>query len=242
MMDRSIHISPNDLLYSMQFKEGDFANIAIVFGQPHRAMLALEKLENPVKNFSAFGYTFWTGKYKGKGVTVGNGGFYAPDSAIATELLCVAGVSNIIRLGSCGALRKDIKIGDYVLAQNALRGDGVTRYYVSDDFVPTADKDLSNKLYQLFDNTHKGAVWTTDALLKETKEIVNNVIEKGAIAVDMITSAFLTIANVYEKKAVALLVVSDNLITGELGFSSVKFFDAEKKMIDRSFDLIDDIL
>jgi purine-nucleoside phosphorylase len=94
----------------------------------------------------------------------------------------------------------------------------------------------------LLENTHKGMVWTTDALLKETKEIVNDVINKGAIAVDMITSAFLTIANVYKKKATALLVVSDNLITGELGFSSIKFFDAEKKMIDKSFDIIDELL
>jgi purine-nucleoside phosphorylase len=242
MMNRDIHISPKDLLNSMQFKEGDFADIAIVCGQPQRAMLALEKLENPVKNFSAFGYTFWTGKYNGKRVTVGNGGYYAPDSALVTELLCVGGVNNIIRLGSCGSLKKEIAVGDYVLAEKALRGDGVTKYYVDESYIPTSDIDLNNKLCNLLENTHKGMVWTTDALLKETKEIVNDVINKGAIAVDMITSAFLTIANVYKKKATALLVVSDNLITGELGFSSIKFFDAEKKMIDKSFDIIDELL
>ena len=43
MMNRDIHISPKDLLNSMQFKEGDFADIAIVCGQPQRAMLALRK-------------------------------------------------------------------------------------------------------------------------------------------------------------------------------------------------------
>jgi len=54
----------------------------------------------------------------------------------------------------------------------------------------------------------------------------------------MVTSPFLTIANLYDKKAAAILLVSDNLITGEIGFASIKVFDAEKKMIDRAFDLM----
>ncbi|MDL1955828.1 MAG: hypothetical protein LWW95_02065 [Candidatus Desulfofervidus auxilii] len=239
MMKRDVHITPMDLLKSVQFKEGDLAKIAIISGQPQRVSMALEKLKNPIRNFSAFGYTFWTGKYKDKRVTVGNGGLYAPDSALITELLCVAGVDYLIRLGSCGGMREDIKIGDYVLAESALRGDGVTKYYVSDGFIPYADKELSNKLEEVFKKrVHRGIVWTTDALLRETKELVNNAISKGAIAVDMVTSPFLTIAQIYKKKATAILVVSDNLITGEIGFSSIRFFDAEKRMIDRAFDLI----
>jgi len=109
MMQRPIHVSPQDMLKSMQFKDGDFANIAIVSGQPQRIQLALEKLENPVKNFSAFGYTFWTGEYKSNRITVGNAGLYAPDSAMITELLCVGGIDYLIRLGSCGALKENIK-------------------------------------------------------------------------------------------------------------------------------------
>lgn len=241
MMQRPIHVSPQDMLKSMQFKDGDFANIAIVSGQPQRIQLALEKLENPVKNFSAFGYTFWTGEYKSNRITVGNAGLYAPDSAMITELLCVGGIDYLIRLGSCGALKENIKIGDYVVADKALRGDGVTKYYVEDSFVPQADKELTDKLSKLFDNIYKGMVWTTDALLRETKEFVNDAIDKGAIAVDMVTSAFLTIANVYKKKAAAILVVSDNLITGELGFSNIKFIDAEKALVDKTFEIIGDI-
>lgn len=238
MMQREIHITPMDLLKAVQFKEGDLAKIAIISGQPQRVTTALEKLKNPLKNFSAFGYTFWTGEYKGKRVTVGNGGMYAPDAALVTELLCAGGVDYLIRLGSCGSMRKEINIGDYILVESALRGDGVTRYYVDDGIIPKADQELSDKLATVFKNVHKGMVWTTDALLRETKEVVNNAISQGAIAVDMVTSPFLTIANLYNKKAAAILLVSDNLITGEIGFASIKVFDAEKKMIDRAFDLI----
>jgi len=237
-MQREVHLSPQDLLRSMQFKEGDFARVAVLSGQPQRVSMAFEKLENPVRNFSAFGYTFWTGLYKEVRVTVGHGGLYAPDAALVTELLCTGGVDYLIRLGSCGVMREDIKIGDYVLAEGAIRGDGVTRYYVDDAFVPYADKVMSDKLKEGFKKVNRGMVWTTDAILKETKEFVNDAISRGAIAVDMVTSPFLTIAQIYKKKAAAILVVSDNLITGEVGFGNIKVFDAEKRMIDRAFDLI----
>jgi uridine phosphorylase len=115
MMKRDIHMSPKELLYSLQFRDGDFGEVVLISGQAHRAQMCLKKLEKHVKNFTFLGYTFWTGYYNGKKVTVGNGGFYAPDSAFVTELLCVGGINTFIRLGSCGALREDIKIGDYVL-------------------------------------------------------------------------------------------------------------------------------
>jgi len=212
-----------------------------VSGQQHRAKLCLEKLENWVKNFTFLGYTFWTGLYKGKKVTVGNGGFYAPDSAFVTEMLCAGGINTFIRLGSCGALREDIGVGDYILATKVIRGDGATRYYVDDNFEPKVSQDLTLSLensFKEFGTIHRGGVWTTDALFRETKDIVNSYIEKGATGVDMVTSPFVTVANLYNKKVAAILAVSDNLITGELGFNDYRFFTAEGKMIKAVFDLI----
>ena len=240
MMQRDAHLTPKDLLSHLQFKEGDFGKVAVISGQPQRAKMCLEKLEKPVKNFTFLGYTFWTGFYEGSKVTVGNGGFYSPDSAFVTELICNAGVDTLIRLGSCGALREDINIGDFVIADKILRGDGATRYYVNDAFSPSVDKDLSNKLSNIFSNigtVHKGGVWTTDALFRETKEVVNPYIEKGAIAVDMVTSPFVTVSNLYRKRVAAVLVVSDNLITGQLGFSDFKLFEAQEKMVRSIFEI-----
>jgi len=112
--------------------------------------MCLEKLENCVKNFTFLGYTFWTGFYNGKKVTVGNGGFYAPDSAFVTEFLCVGGINTLIRLGSCGALREDINVGDYVLATDIIRGDGATKYYVDDNYVSKVDQGLTSKIEEVF--------------------------------------------------------------------------------------------
>ncbi|MFH1519784.1 MAG: hypothetical protein ABIE75_04340 [Candidatus Omnitrophota bacterium] len=242
MMQRELHLSPKELLYSLQFKDGDFGEIALVSGQQHRAKMCLERLENSVKNFTFLGYTFWTGFYKGRKVTVGNGGFYAPDSAFVTEFLCVGGINTLVRLGSCGALREDINVGDYILATDIIRGDGATKYYVDDNYVSKVDNQLTSKIEAVFKNAgtlHRGGVWTTDALFRETKEIVNPYIEKGAIAVDMVTSPFVTVANIYKRKAAAVLAVSDNLITGRLGFADYRFFEAEMKMADLAFGVVD---
>ncbi len=242
MMQRDIHLSPKELLGSLQFREGDFGEVALISGQQHRAKMCLDKLENCVKNFTFLGYTFWTGFYKGKKVTVGNGGFYAPDSAFVTEFLCVGGINTLIRLGSCGALREDINVGDYILATDIIRGDGATKYYVDDNYISKVDSDLTSNIEEVFKTAgtiHRGGVWTTDALFKETKEIVNPYIKKGAIAVDMVTSPFVTVANIYKKKVAAVLAVSDNLITGTLGFADYRFFEAEMKMTDLAFGVVD---
>ena len=242
MMKRDIHMDPKGLLASLQFKEGDFGDVVLISGQQHRAQMCLQKLEKHVKNFTFLGYTFWTGYYNGKKVTVGNGGFYAPDSAFVTELLCVGGISTFIRLGSCGALREDINIGDYILVTDVLRGDGVTRYYVDDDFVPKISQDVTDTVEEVFKSAgavYRGGIWTTDAIFKETKEIVNPYIEKGAIAVDMVTSPLVTVANLYNKKVAAVCAVSDNLITGAMGFNDFRFFQAEMKMVDLGFGVVD---
>lgn len=244
MMQRDVHISPKELLASLQFKEGDFGEVVLVSGQQHRAKMCLDRLQNYVKNFTFLGYTFWTGFYNGRKVTVGNGGFYAPDSAFVTELLCAGGINTFIRLGSCGALREDINIGDYVLVTDVIRGDGATGYYVDNDYKPKVNEGITLSLEEVFKQAgavHRGSVWTTDALFRETKDIVNSYIQKGAIAVDMVTSPFVTVANLYNKKAAAILAVSDNLITGALGFSDYRFFGAEMKMADLAFKVIDNL-
>ena len=239
MMQRDVHMNAKALLETLQFRPGDFGKVAIISGQPQRAKMCVDQLENPVKNFTFLGYSFWTGTYKGKKITVGNGGFYAPDSAFVTELVCEGGVDTLIRVGSCGALSKDIGIGDFVIGDKVLRGDGATRYYVDDNYTAKVDKDLTDKLEKTFKNiagTHRGGIWTTDAIFRETKDIVNGYIDKGAVAVDMVTSPFVTVANLYKKKVAVVMAVSDNLITGEMGFTDYRYFEAEMKMIKGVFE------
>jgi len=218
--------------------------VAIVPGPRERADAVVEKLENPMKNFSFMEYTMHTGMYDGKKITAINGGRFAADTSITTEILCCAQVKTMIRIGSCGALRDDIKVGDLIVCDSAIKGEGVTQYYVDKDFVPEADKPLSDSLVEaakaspLINNVHRGKCWTTDAILRETREHVGKAVDQGAIAVDMVSAAFLTICQMYKIPAAVILAVSDNVITGEMGFMNPGYYMAETAMIDLVFDLI----
>ena len=84
----------------------------------------------------------------------------------------------------------------------------------------------------------RDSIWTTDALLRETKEMIEEMCELRAIGVDMISSSLLTVAQLKGVKAGGILAVSDNLITGELGFQSPKYFRAETHAIRAAFEAI----
>jgi purine-nucleoside phosphorylase len=81
-------------------------------------------------------------------------------------------------------------------------------------------------------------VWSTDALLRETKELIEEMCELNTVGVDMVSSALFTVAQLKGLKAGGVLAVSDNLITGELGFVSPRFYEAETKTIDVAFEAI----
>jgi len=169
-------------------------------------------------------------------VTVGNGGRYAPDTAITTEILCGAGAQSLIRVGSCGSLQENIKIGDLVIVTGALRGDGTSRYYVAENFSTVADGDIVGALKKAADSLsiryHLGWIFTTDALFQETPEMIQQLNGQNISSIDMVTSAFLTIAQVRGKKAGAVLAVSDECLHGKFGFRDPQFFAAEKRTIE----------
>ena len=76
----------------------------------------MKKIENPVRNFSFMEYTMFTGTYEGIKVTGINGGRFSTDTSITTEVMCNAGIQNIIRVGTCGSLDENIKVGANIAA------------------------------------------------------------------------------------------------------------------------------
>ena len=245
-MTRDVHLSGKDLMAMVQLRPQDIGSYAIVPGPKERLDSLVKKMENPVKNFSFMEYNMFTGNINGIRVTSINGGRFAADTAITTEILCNAEAKVLIRIGSCGAIRHDIKIGDFIVATGCVRGEGVTPYYVDDKFETLPDSALTQKLTGIAkklsaaagSSVHEGKVWSTDAILRETKIVVNKVIDQGAIGVDMVSSPFLTIAQVYKIPAVSILAVSDNLITGEMGFMNPSYYMAESMLIQMAMELI----
>src|SRR3990167_307721 len=173
LMQREVHLTGKNLMEMVQLRPQDIGKYAIVPGPKERLDSLLKKIENPVKNFSFMEYNMYTGNFAGTKVTAINGGRFSADTAITTELLCNAEAQYMIRIGSCGSLSPDIKVGDLIVIDSAIRGDGVTPYYVKDDFKTQADAGLTAQLEEVAKasglTVHRGKAWSTDAILRETK-------------------------------------------------------------------------
>lgn len=234
-MQKDVHLTGKDLTNMVQLRPQDVGKYAIVPGPKDRLEVLLKKIENPVKNFSFMEYTMYTGVFQGIKITGINGGRFSTDTSITSEVMCNAGIQNIIRIGTCGSLDENIKVGDLFIVDKVIRGDGVTPYYVDKDFQTIADKKISDTMYEIAKgmglNVFRGTAWTTDALLRETREIVEAKRKEGAKAVDMVSSTLLTIAQTYNVKAGSILAVSDNVITGEMGFMNPLYYMAESNLI-----------
>ena len=241
-MQKEIHLTGRDLTEMVQLRPQDVAKYALVPGPKDRLEVLIKKLESPVRNFSFMEYTMYTGSYQGIKVTAINGGRFSSDTAITAEVMCNAGIENIIRIGTCGALDEFIKVGDLVVVDKVIRGDGVTPYYVDSKFLTVADKKIADTLYEVANgmglSVHRGTCWTTDALLRETREIVEAKRKEGSIAVDMVSSALLTIAQLHNIKAGSILAVSDNVITGEMGFMNPLYYMAETNLINIALEVV----
>jgi len=235
-MLKEAHFTPQRMLSMLGLKPDSLGAYALIPGPKERSEVILRLLENPQKNFTFLDYEMYTGALDGKRVTVGNGGRYAPDTAITTEILCGAGAEALIRVGSCGSLQENVSIGDLVIVTGALRGEGTSRYYVAENFSTIAHPEIVDALKKAADSLnvryHLGWIFTTDALFQETPELIQQLSEQNLSSIDMVTSTFLTIAQVRGKKAGAVLAVSDECLHGKFGFRDPQFLEAEKKTID----------
>jgi len=241
-MAKDVHVEALDLLMMVQVRPGSLGKYSIVPGPIERLEPILKRLNDPVKDFSFAGFDMFTGELDGTLVTAANSGMYAPPSAIMSELLAAGGSEYIIRAGSCGAMREDIAIGDLIIVTGCVRGEGTTSYYVPDSFSTVADIYLTQALMEACEKLgytyHMGTIWTTDALLRETKVMIQDMCDLNVIGVDLISSSLLTVAQIKGARAGGVLAVSDNLITGELGFVSPKYFEAETQTIDVAIEAI----
>lgn len=241
-MAKEFHIRATDLLELVQVEPGSLGKYAVIPGPVTRVEPVTKKLEDPIKDFSFQGIEMYTGKLGDVLVTTANSGMYAPPGAIVGELIAAGGSQYLIRPGSCGALREDINIGDLIIVTGCVRGDGTTPYYVPDHFSTVADFVVTQALVRACERLgvtyHVGTVWSTDALLRESKELIDQMHELRVLGVDMVTSSLLTVSQLKGVKAGGVLAVSDNLITGELGFVSPRFFEAETTTIDVALEAI----
>jgi uridine phosphorylase len=152
----------------------------------------------------------------GAGISITGPVVGAPYAVMVLETLIAWGAQKIYFLGWCGSISEKVKIGDIIVATSAIIDEGTSGHYKNDETrisFPAASmlKTLNDALRRYPVNFHKGAIWSTDAIYRETCEKVKYFQCQEAIGVEMEISALFTVAKFRGVELGAMAVVSDEL-------------------------------
>lgn len=201
---------------------GEIAESILLPGDPLRAKWIAETfLDNAVCYNNIRGMLGFTGEFQGKRISVQGTGMGIPSALIyCHELITEYGVQNLIRVGSAGSYQKDIKVRDIVIAMAASTTSGINRtHFQNMDFAATANFDLFMKAvaYTQENNIaiHAGNVLSTDQFYAEDFDQYKKWAAYGVMCAEMEATALYTLAAKHKVKALAILTISDSLVTGE---------------------------
>jgi purine-nucleoside phosphorylase len=209
----SIHISAG---------QGQIAPTVLLPGDPLRAKhIAETMLEEAICFNHVRGMLGYTGRYGDKRVSVMGSGMGMPSLSIyANELIAEYQVKTLVRVGTCGALQPDLKIGDIVLAMTASTDSQMNKIrFKGMDYAPAASFGLLLRAYQVAKGraieVRVGGMFASDNFYNDDSDWWKIWAEYGTLVVEMESNALYTLAAKFKVDALSILTVSDSLVTGE---------------------------
>ncbi|MBT8409306.1 MAG: purine-nucleoside phosphorylase [Alphaproteobacteria bacterium] len=200
----------------------DIAETVLLPGDPYRARWAAEtfladaKCVNEVRGMLGF-----TGTWKGNRVTIHGSGMGMPSLSIyVNELIRDYGARTLIRIGSCGAMQDDVKVRDVILAMTASSLSTPSRGIFRElNFAPCADWSLLRGAVAAAEAkstvVHVGGIYSSDVFYDERPDLNEQMTRHGILGVEMEAAELYNLAARHGRRALAVLTVSDHLITGE---------------------------
>lgn len=202
-------------------KTGDIAKTVIMPGDPLRAKYIAEifleniKLVNQVRGMFAY-----TGKYKGKNLTIMASGMGMPSMSIYSyELFKFYNVENIIRIGSCGAYKPELKLFDIVLSSGAYsEGNYALTFNNENCHFVQASSELNNVIQKTAEEANY-TIYTAntvcldcfDPYMPDINQFLNRLPSKlNPYAGEMEAFSLFYNANFFNKKASCLMTVVDS--------------------------------
>ena len=202
--------------------KGDIAESILLPGDPLRAKFIAENwFEEPVRFNEIRNMFGYTGRYKGERVSVMGTGMGMPSLSIyVNELLREYGVKRLVRVGTCGGLTEKVKVRDLVLGIAASTDSAVNKIrFAGMDYAPSASFALLSAAYEAAKasglTAHVGPIVSSDSFYTEDPEQWKLWAKFGILGVEMETAELYTLAAKYNAQALAILTVSDHLVTGE---------------------------
>lgn len=201
---------------------GDFADVVLMPGDPLRAKHIAETFFQEIKQVNDVrGMLGFTGTYKSRKVSVMGHGMGIPSCSIyAKELITEFGVKKIIRVGSCGAVRADIKLRDIVIGMGACTDSKVNRIRFKDhDYAAIADYDMVRNAADAAEakgiNARVGNIFSADLFYTPDPKMFDVMERYGILGVEMEAAGIYGLAAEFGVKALTICTVSDHIRTHE---------------------------
>jgi DeoD family purine-nucleoside phosphorylase len=190
----------------------DVAERVMLPGDPQRALAVSQALLDSPRMMNArrglWGYTGMAAD--GRPVTVQSTGMGGPSAAIVVEELIELGARTFIRIGTCGSLVPDLRLGELLAVEAAIGADGASRALGVDGRVES-DPLLTDAL-----GARSATVVSTDLFYDPRPDVLEDWVGAGAQAIEMETAAVLAVAGRRGARAASLLAVTDELVAGRV--------------------------
>lgn len=201
---------------------GQIAETVLMPGDPYRARWAAETfLDDAICVNEVRGMLGFTGTWRGHRVTIQGSGMGMPSLSIyANELIRDYGAKTLIRIGSCGAMQEQVKIRDLILAMTATTLSTPSRGILRElNFAPCADFGLLRAAVTAAEArgapTHVGGIYSSDVFYDERPDLNEQMTRHGILGVEMEAAELYILAARHNVRALAVLTVSDHLLTHE---------------------------
>ncbi|AEX75720.1 purine-nucleoside phosphorylase [Corynebacterium diphtheriae] len=199
----------------------DIAETVLLPGDPLRAkFIADTYLEDVVQFNSVRNMLGFTGTYQGTPVSVMGSGMGMPSIGIYSyELINFFDARNVIRVGSIGAMQKDIDLYEIIVAASASTDSNfLEQYNLPGTYAPTASWTLLRAFMDEADRKGKkvyvGNILSSDVFYNADSTVNERWARMGVLGVEMESAALYSIAAYAGANALGVFTVSDNLFTG----------------------------
>jgi purine-nucleoside phosphorylase len=204
-------------------KPGEIAEVILLPGDPLRAKFIAETfLENPKQYNDVRNMLGYTGAYKGKPVSVQGTGMGIPSVSIyVNELFRDYGVKRAIRIGTAGSIQEDLKLRDLVIALSACTDSKANDIrFGGRNYAPTASFNLARTAWETAAakgwKAAVGPVVSSDMFYTEDPEEWKLWAKYGCLCLEMESAELYTLAAKYHREALALLTISDSMVSHEI--------------------------
>ncbi len=218
--------------YHIMAKPGDVSRYVLLPGDPGRVRKIASYWEKSWEVASHREYLTYSGYYKGVFISATSTGIGSPSTAIAVEELARIGADTFIRVGTTGALRKDVRVGDLIISTAAVRLEGTSKEYVIPEYPASASIDVVMALIaaaeELGVRYHLGITASTDSfyvgqerpglrgyLPPFKKGLVDFLRSVNVLNFEMEAATIFTLANIYGLRAGAVCAAIANRETEE---------------------------